>query len=252
MTTSSVAGLPATRPAYARFSRRFRALVTDGGIILVGVVAATMLTEVLADHAVATRALWIVVILGLVLYEPVLVACFGATLGHRWTNLRVVDDASGGNIGLLRAFARAWIKNILGLLSFVTMALTRRHQAIHDRLTHSTVQVRDLAKARAHQYNSAREVVVPAGVPAAGRRIVVILVYMALGFLAMSIVAARLVAPLCLAESRCSAGDDLVFQVDGLVWVAVSALIIIAGWKGRLFGGRARPGTTAVEPPPPN
>ena len=109
----------------------------------------------------------------LVLYEPILVSRMGGTLGHYFTNLRVVDDRSGGNIGFARACARVVIKGVLGLYSFVILAATRRNQAVHDLLTRSTVQIRDPAKAlpasvhrRAHRTCSRR----PAVAVAADRR----------------------------------------------------------------------------------
>ena len=85
-------------------------------------------------------------------YDPVLVAFFGATIGHRLTNLRVVADGDGGNLGLLKAIARALIKDVLGWFSFTAMAFTPRHQGLHDVFTHSAVQVRDLSKAQAHHF----------------------------------------------------------------------------------------------------
>ena len=66
--------------------------------------------------------------------------------------LRVVDDTTGGRIGFWKAVLRFWIKGILGILSFLTIAFTRGHQAIHDLYTFSTVQIRDAAKAQPHHY----------------------------------------------------------------------------------------------------
>ena len=120
-----------------------------------------------------SRGLGILAVVVLVLYEPILVSRMGGTLGHYFTNLRVVDDRSGGNIGFARACARVVIKGVLGLYSFVILAATRRNQAVHDLLTRSTVQIRDPAKAlarsihrRAHRTCGCR----PAVAVAADRR----------------------------------------------------------------------------------
>ena len=80
------------------------------------------------------------------LYEPVLVSFTGGTVGHHLTNLRVVDDR-GGNVSFLKACARMVVKDLLGWCSFVILMATSRNQAIHDLVTRSTVQIRDLAKA---------------------------------------------------------------------------------------------------------
>jgi hypothetical protein len=86
-----------------------------------------------------------------VLYEPLLVAWRGGTIGHFATNLRVVGPA-GGNPSFARAFARYVVKTALGLPSFISMTLTRRHQAVHDVLTRTTVQIRDSSRARPGDY----------------------------------------------------------------------------------------------------
>jgi len=91
----------------------------------------------LAEHRSHTRftiaALWL-------LYEPLLVSFTGGTIGHWRSNLRVVDDVSGGNVSFLKAVARRHHQGRTWWVSFVSMLTTRRSQAIHDLLTHSTVQ----------------------------------------------------------------------------------------------------------------
>jgi len=49
---------------------------------------------------------------------------------------------------------------------------TQRHQAVHDLLTHSTVQIRDRSKAEPHHYRQAETFSQP-GMPSKGRRVVV-------------------------------------------------------------------------------
>ena len=116
-----------------------------------------------------------------------MVARYGGTLGHRVVNLRVVNDATGGNPGFLRALARFVIKTALGILSFTTMALTRRHQAMHDSLTHTTVQVRDLSRARPTDYSVEREAEIE-GLPSRGRRLAVIAAYLVALFVVLAAV----------------------------------------------------------------
>ena len=70
--------------------------------------------------------------------------------------MRVVDDRTGGNVHFLKAVARLIIKTLLGWLSFLAMATTRRHQALHDLWTESTVQIREVERAERHHYAEAR------------------------------------------------------------------------------------------------
>jgi uncharacterized RDD family membrane protein YckC len=146
---------PRPAPRYARFSRRLRAMLIDW-ILALTVLYGALLLATTASNDDFSRGLGILVVVTLVLYEPILVSRMGSTLGHYFTNLRVVDDRDGGNIGFARAFARSIIKTVLGLYSFVILAATRRNQALHDLLTRSTVQIRDPAKASAGQYIAER------------------------------------------------------------------------------------------------
>src|ERR1700682_3508778 len=138
-------------PRYARFSRRLRGMMLDWAITL-SVMFGAVLVAVTVGSDNFSRALGILVVIALLLYEPALVSFTGGTLGHYLTNLRVVDERDGGNISFLKACARVVIKGLLGLYSFAILAATRRNQAIHDLLTRSTVQIRDPAKARSGQY----------------------------------------------------------------------------------------------------
>ncbi len=76
----------------------------------------------------------------------------GGTLGHRFMNLQVVDNRTGGRVSLLKALARYVVKGLLGVFSFFTMSFSRRHQALHDLVTNSSVRIRNPSRAQPHQY----------------------------------------------------------------------------------------------------
>src|SRR5262245_117683 len=94
---------------YARFSRRLRAMFVDWVLALV-VMFGAVLVAVSIGNQMFSRGLAILVVLLFVLYEPLLVSRTGGTIGHWFTNLRVVDDRTGGNLSLRTAFIRAAIK----------------------------------------------------------------------------------------------------------------------------------------------
>src|SRR4051812_9705870 len=87
---------PGDHSRYARFGRRLTAIVIDW-FLLVVLVFGTLSVAVWLRSDTASRALGIVVVLVLLLYEPLLVSFTGGTLGHRFANLRVVDECHGGN-----------------------------------------------------------------------------------------------------------------------------------------------------------
>jgi RDD family len=183
-------------------------------------------------------------VMALVLYEPILVSFTGSTVGHYFTNLRVVDDRSGGNVSFLKACARVAIKGVLGLYSFVILAATRRNQAIHDLLTKSTVQIRDTAKALPGQYIIERSDTTETNLPSRWRRVAVICVYVVLIFVVHAVVLiglteAGLMSDACVdSASRCSGGERVFDVAAAVVILLLVALIVTRGWKGRLFGAR--------------
>lgn len=232
-------------PEYARFSRRLRAVCLDAILVVLAFYVGAVAIDTISSSDSITRGLWLGVVLIILLYEPTLVAMIGGTIGHRLTNLRVVDDRSKGNLTFLKAVARAAIKGAVGWFSFLSMSLTRRNQALHDVLTHSTVQIRDTSKARASHYVIERPVEVAPGVlPSRSRRVVVILVYIILGYVCFSVVSVPFISDACMLLRRCSGFERAMAYAFTGAWFALVALAVIFGWKGRLWGCRVRRAAT--------
>lgn len=233
-------------PQYARFVRRFRGIVIDWIIMMLILFGALFVASIVAADHVA-RVLGIVVVLTLLLYEPILVSTTGSTIGHYMANLRVVDDRSHGNVSFLKAVARLIIKSVLGWYSFITMTATRRNQALHDKLTASTVQIRDRAKAQPWHYIAERTELDSPNMPSRTRRVVAILVYLLLAFVGTVVVetillATHLISPACIDADRCSAGERWTNITVGAIWLIGCAWLIVLGWRGKLWGARLRAG----------
>jgi uncharacterized RDD family membrane protein YckC len=239
--TEAVADQSAASVAYASFTRRFRALVLDSAVVAGSFVLLLVLGELTRDVPGSGRVLGIAILASLVLYEPIFVSRYGGTLGHRAANLRVVEERSGDNPSFLRALGRFGIKSILGLPSFVTMALTRRHQAVHDVLTHTTVRVRDVEKAAPIDFHYARSSCEPPGAPSRTRRVVVALSYISLAYVLVGVVGLFLQSEACVLEGVCSRADERWALVLGVLWLGAAAGSIIGAWRARLWGCRLRP-----------
>jgi uncharacterized RDD family membrane protein YckC len=228
-------------PRYARFSRRLRAMLIDWILALIVLYGALLLATA-ASNDNFSRGLGILVVVALLLYEPILVSRMGSTLGHYFTNLRVVDDRDGGNIGFARACARSLIKGVLGLYSFVVLAATRRNQALHDLLTRSTVQIRDPAKASPGQYIAERTEFAAAGMPSPLRRIAVTCFYLLLIVIIyvciIGTVASGAISDACIDRNFCSGGERILSLMFGASLLGLCAICIVLGWRGRLFGAR--------------
>ena len=134
----------ALRPAHARLSRRVHALAVDvlvHGSTLIALMSLLDLLRERHEFVGGAFAAWLGFAL---LYEPVLVARWGGTLGHAVAHLRVVDLETGGNPDAAHAFARFWLKAGSGPVALAFMALTRRPQAWHDLAAGTYVGEREL------------------------------------------------------------------------------------------------------------
>jgi uncharacterized RDD family membrane protein YckC len=238
MSTQSV---PADGHVYARFTRRLQAVLVDVIIFMLIFAGALILAVSLKSDNVA-RILGFTVVATWLLYEPILVSMTGGTLGHWLYNLRVVDDG-GGNLSFGKAVIRVVVKTVLGWYSFITMALTHRHQAVHDLLTKSTVQIRDLAKAQPHHFTARREQLTPPGMPSVARRVVVIIGYLFVCFVLFTLAlpglaAVGAVSMQCIDGRPCSGPELLILSVLWLGWASLSIWAAVLGWRGRLWGAR--------------
>ena len=137
---------------FATFPRRLNALSIDTVVVSACAAGLFALMTLLAPYPPVPGILLVLLIVGAVLYEPVQVAYYGGTIGHRLMNLRVVDDVTGGRPRLLQAFLRTICKGFLGIFAFLTMGPSRRHRAVHDMFTGTTVQIRDHERAQPHHY----------------------------------------------------------------------------------------------------
>jgi uncharacterized RDD family membrane protein YckC len=234
---------PADTHAYARFTRRLQAVLVDT-IIFMLILAGALIVAVSLKSDNVARILGFTVVAAWLLYEPVLVSMTGGTIGHQMYNLRVVDDR-GGNVSFVKAVVRVVIKAVLSWYSFITMAMTSRHQAVHDLLTHSTVQIKDLAKAQPYHFAARRKQLTTPGMPSQVRRIVVILAYLFACFVLFTAamaatVPAGLVSQRCIDGRPCSGPELIVLSILWVVWAGLSISSVVLGWWGRLWGARAQ------------
>ena len=157
MTGPDVIADGGAQPLYASFSRRLNAMSLDA-LIVIGFSAVIFTAVSVVEGIVFLRVGLLVLWWGVLLfYDPVQVWRFGGTLGHRLLNLRVVDDTTGANVGLVKAIFRTLLKGFLGVLTFVTMSFSRRHLALHDMATSTSVQIRDPDRALPHHYVVGRQ-----------------------------------------------------------------------------------------------
>jgi hypothetical protein len=179
----------------------------------------------------------------LFLYEPFFTWRRGATIGHTRNHLVVVSQGSGGTPTLGQAFARYFLKVLLGLPSFVTMVFSRKHQAVHDWLTRTTVQLAADADAAAHEFHIERAEDEARVLPSRRRRVLVLVGYLIALFVLSAIVFGAVDPTGCARQQICTDGRRLVLQGISLSWLTLSLAAVVAAWKGLLPGARGVRGT---------
>ncbi len=238
-------------PLYARLPRRIQAVVVDTSLLVMVVLLATAVAGGIESEWASTLLVRASMVLAL-LYEPVLVSLAGSTVGHRALNLRVVSGSTGGRLPFFRALLRSVFKAVFGLLSFVFVLFTRRHQALHDLAADALVQVRDPARASPLDYAVERVDEAEAMEVHWARRLGVGLGYSALAYVALSLASVPFVSGECAFSNLCEPGEDLVLVVLVLLWLGFTGIFLVSGWRGRLPGARGRAGAAAPSLPEPS
>jgi uncharacterized RDD family membrane protein YckC len=234
---------PQTR--YATFTSRFRAVLIDTALVFGALITVLLLGDIADGVPGSGRLVWILMVALLFLYEPLLIWRRGATIGHSARQLQVVSIDTGERPGFLRALVRYLIKVILGLPSFVTMTFSRRHQAVHDILTRTTVQLAASADPDMAEYHLERVVHDDLELPSPLRRLVAIAVYLASVFVVYGIALVAIDRDHCAQAQACTGPLRATVEGLALLWLCLSVGVVIAGWKGLLFGARR---VTPVKP----
>jgi hypothetical protein len=120
----------------------------------------------------------------------------------------------------------------------MTMALTRRHQAVHDRIAGTTVQIRELAHAGLHDVAWERTAEPDDRLPSRARRISVIMLYEILLLVVFVALNNLAVSERCSVQIACSSAERAMIKTLTLAWMAAITWALIYGWRGRLFGAR--------------
>lgn len=145
---------------YARVWPRMKALLIDGFILMGAFLVAALVGANLAGSGAVAFLVWFAF---WVLYDPLMVARTGGTIGHHVQNLRVVSDRTGRAPSLLAAFVRNLVKGLLGGVSLLGMAGSRRQKAVHDWIAGTTVQARDVELARLRHFTRVRRTPIEPG-----------------------------------------------------------------------------------------
>ena len=127
---------------YASLLPRIKAVVVDGIVAIIYMYAITYLFEQFESVSNSFRVAAFLTIF--VLYEPVLVSVFGATVGHFFNDISVKRiNNQEKNLMFHIALLRYLIKFFLGWVSLLTIHSNDYNQAIHDMVAGSVVITSD-------------------------------------------------------------------------------------------------------------
>ena len=125
---------------YPTLTRRYVATAIDAVFVLSAIILISYLFENAGETGVKVR---VGLILSLFfLYEPLCTSRF-CTLGQKIMRVRVRRYPSRERISLFMAYARIFVKALLGMLSFFTLPFSQKRRAIHDMAARSIVVFAD-------------------------------------------------------------------------------------------------------------
>ncbi len=123
--------------SYPKFYIRLKALLFDSVILSVSLIGIILMSSNI-DFANNVYKVFFI-LLPVLSIEPLFTAFTGGSLGHHYAGLKIINAEKGGNLSLIRSYIRIFIKLPLSLYSFISILLTKRHQAIHDLVSGSVV-----------------------------------------------------------------------------------------------------------------
>lgn len=126
------------RSIYPSLKERVQAVFFDGMIILfIAFISFGALDSLgFADSAIKAPLF----ILLFVLYDPLMIAFAGGTIGHKMINLEVRQSMDHEKrINIILAIFRFIVKTLLGWISLLTITSNEEKRAIHDFVSNSVV-----------------------------------------------------------------------------------------------------------------
>jgi uncharacterized RDD family membrane protein YckC len=217
-----------------------RGLFIDGLVVPIAAIA----TLVALTYA-GVESTWIKVacpVLVVLLLEPVAVSMTGGSIGHHLTGIRIRKEHVDERINVLAATVRFIVKALFGVPAFFVAFVTRKRQGLHDLAAKSLVVHKSAAGLPAHEFIGERTVEDEhATYASVWRRVLVIVLYWALLYLATGIVmAAVMFGPCNESPDLCSSAQAISAIVTLGALLIGFVVIAVLGWRGRLFGCRKR------------
>jgi uncharacterized RDD family membrane protein YckC len=221
---------------YPRLLKRLQAVFIDGFVVPLSAIA----TLVALTYA-GVESTWIKVLcplLVVLVLEPIAVSATGGSVGHHLIGLRVRKERADERINLLSAVVRFVVKTLFGLPAFFVAFLNQKRQGLHDLAARSLIIYKSTEGLPAHELMPARTSEDEHGAyVSVWRRILVILLYWVLLYIAANLVISAITWGPCIeSEDRCTPAQA--YGAISVLFLLVCSVIATAvlGWTGRLYG----------------
>jgi uncharacterized RDD family membrane protein YckC len=113
---------------YPTILRRYFATATDGLLVLIFIVTFPYVIQGEGRLLTVIRILFLIILL---IYEPFCTSKL-CTVGQKIMGVRIRDLKKIKKISIVRAYVRILIKLFLGIISFITIPITKGRRGIHD------------------------------------------------------------------------------------------------------------------------
>ena len=122
---------------YPYLITRYKAALVDGIILILTFACLMILVQ---DSEFGRPTAFVVYVIFVLLYEPLMIVLFSGTIGHKSLSIQVKSfNDQTQNVKFPQALLRNLIKITLGWLSFITIGFGDDHRAIHDLAGNSIV-----------------------------------------------------------------------------------------------------------------
>lgn len=232
-----------TTPAsegYPRMLRRLRGVFIDGVVWpLAAIGTLVALTFAGVENPWIRVGLPLLVVF---LLDPVAVSFTGGSIGHHLTGLRVRKDRVDERISVLAASVRFIVKSLFGLPAFFVAFVTQRRQGLHDLAARSLIVYRNVDEVpvweRMVERTAADE---HATYVSLWRRLLVIVLYCFLLYIAAGLVMAAVMSGPCVNSGEQCTSAQAIGAIIVLAALLIGfAVVAILGFRGRLYGCRKR------------
>lgn len=220
--------------SYPKIFLRIKGMLLDSLLFGLIVYSSVFVLMWLGIENPVLKALFL--ILPVLIFEPLCVSLSGGSVGHHYAGIKVVDAKTGRNLNIILSVVRFVIKGVLGLVSLVSMLVTRKHQAIHDYFSHSVVIFKSGNEVPEHHKLAERTEKDMREGPSIPRRLVAILAYSVMWVFAIGVVMGFAASIECLQIGICSAKEDTMLNSISSIAAVVIVILIILGLMGKLPG----------------